>query len=115
MTHVLLTGAGFSKNWGGLVAVEFFSRLLGEELDEETRNLLFETRTLGGFETVMTRLQEASKNSSTDKKRLDDFTAAVVGIFNFMNNHFLRAPLNSRTRCNTWSAHVWNDSTLYSL
>src|SRR5215475_7211897 len=92
MTHILLTGAGFSKNWGGLIASEFFSRLLSADLDARTRDLLFKSRASGGFETVMTQLQGARNRSSEDKKRLDDFTAAIAGIFNSMNNHFLRVP-----------------------
>ncbi len=91
MTRILLTGAGFSNNWGGLVASEFFSRLLSAGLDARTRDLLFKSRApgAGGFETVMTQLQGVHSNSPEDEKRLDDFTAAVVGIFNSMNNQFL--------------------------
>jgi SIR2-like domain len=90
MTHILLTGSGFSKNWGGLVASEFFSRLLSEDLDTRTRELLFKARTSGGFEAVMQQLQGAGGNSPEDQKRLHDFTTAVIGIFNGMNNQFLR-------------------------
>jgi hypothetical protein len=90
MANILLTGAGFSKNWGGLIAEEFFSRLLGEELDEHTRDLLFERRNKGGFESVMSELQSACKSSPTDQQRLDNFAASIRGIFNFMNNQVLR-------------------------
>jgi hypothetical protein len=51
MPRMLLTGAGFTKNWGGLVATEFFSRLLGGKLDDYTRGLLFKHRSTGGFES----------------------------------------------------------------
>ena len=91
MTRVLLTGAGFSKNWGGLVATEFFGRLLAEPLDEFTRKLLFQFRSKGGFEAVMTHLQTSS-GPPVDAKRLNDFTSTLAGIFNGMNNHFLREP-----------------------
>ena len=41
MTHILLTGAGFSRNWGGMLAAEVFQYLLGcNELDEELRRML---------------------------------------------------------------------------
>jgi len=91
MPHILLTGAGFSKNWGGLVAAEVFSRLLSENLDGYTRDLLFKHRATGGFEVVMSVLQGEAKiaPSTVTQKRLDDLTSAVVGIFNGMNNHFL--------------------------
>jgi hypothetical protein len=40
MTHLLLTGAGFSKNWGGLLASEVFNDLLSAgELDQATRDM----------------------------------------------------------------------------
>jgi hypothetical protein len=91
MTRILLTGAGFSRNWGGLVATEFFGRLLAEPLDGFTRNLLFQFRSKGGFEAVMTHLQ-ISSGSPINDKRLNDFTSTLAGIFNGMNNHFLREP-----------------------
>jgi hypothetical protein len=38
MTHILLTGAGFSYNGGGWLASEAFEHLLGcTEIDQETR------------------------------------------------------------------------------
>lgn len=92
MTHILLTGAGFSKNWGGLLAEEFFSRLVGEDLDSKTRGLMFDGRRKGGFERVMTVLQEEHQASNTEesKTRLHNFTAAIMGIFNGMNNDFVQ-------------------------
>jgi hypothetical protein len=38
----------------------------------------------------MSQLQGARNVSPEDQRRLDDFTAAIVGIFNSMNNQFLR-------------------------
>jgi SIR2-like domain len=92
MTRILLTAAGFSKNWGGLVASEFFSRLIAEQLDKDTRALLFKHRSSGGFETVMSILQGAHNTSPTKdtEERLNNFTGAVLGIFNGMNNVMLR-------------------------
>jgi hypothetical protein len=93
--HILLTGAGFSKNWGGLLAGEFFSRLLGEEeLDSKTRGLMFEARRHGGFERVMAVLQAEHQalNTEDSKTRLHRFTAALLGIFNGMNNNFVYGP-----------------------
>jgi len=91
MSHILLTGAGFSKNWGGLLAEEFFSRLLSEDLDAKTRGLMFDARRQGGFERVMTVLQEEHQALRTEetKTRLHQFTGAVLGIFNGMNNQFV--------------------------
>jgi len=45
MTHLLLTGAGFSKNWGGLLASEVFNDLLSVgELDQATRDMLYKSQ-----------------------------------------------------------------------
>lgn len=35
MTNILLLGAGFSKNWGGLLAKEFFDELIGDLMIRE--------------------------------------------------------------------------------
>src|SRR6266699_5792702 len=91
MPHYLLTGAGFSKNWGGLIASEFFGRLLGQDLDRVTRDLLFASRAKGSFENVMTQLQMARNSSKEDADRLAQFTAAIADIFNGMNNQFAYA------------------------
>jgi hypothetical protein len=92
MPHLLLTGAGFSQNWGGLLAADFFGRLLGDDsLDSVTRGLLFDHREQGGFEHVMALLQAEYKrdNTSEAEDRLRNFTAAVMGLFNNMNNNYL--------------------------
>jgi hypothetical protein len=63
MSHYLLLGAGFSKNWGGLLASEVFNDLLSaDELDEFTRNLLYRANEPkgGGFEAVLAKLQGAT-------------------------------------------------------
>src|ERR1700738_524584 len=57
MTHIVLTGAGFSRNWGGMLASDVFTYLLGcNELDEELRRLLWRDRS---FEDVLAALQFA--------------------------------------------------------
>jgi hypothetical protein len=43
MSHILLTGAGFSRNWGGWLATEAFEYLLGAvEVDDQLRHLLWQ-------------------------------------------------------------------------
>ena len=45
MNHFLLTGAGFTRNWGGILASEMFNQLLGSALlDEPLRRLLLRDR-----------------------------------------------------------------------
>jgi hypothetical protein len=92
MADLLLTGAGFSYNWGGLLGLDFFGRLLGDEsLDAHTRGLMFENRHKGGFEQVMAILQSEyqHKNDRETKERLQKFTGAIIGLFNGMNNSYL--------------------------
>jgi hypothetical protein len=51
MTFILLTGAGFSYNWGGPLASDVFSALLADtSLDTHARDLLFDSG--GAFEKV---------------------------------------------------------------
>ncbi|MBV8754019.1 MAG: hypothetical protein JO328_14250 [Hyphomicrobiales bacterium] len=90
MTHILLTGAGFTHNWGGMLADGVFSYLLGcDELDEETRGLLWRERNNGGgFEEVLAVLQLAADAAS--KKRHHDLTSALAGMFNGMGLAFMQ-------------------------
>jgi hypothetical protein len=87
VTYVLLTGAGFSHNWGGPLASEVFSAILGDlDIDEDTRDLPFASD--GAFETVLADLQASA--DLEDKKRYDALITSVVGIFNGMNNTFMQ-------------------------
>jgi hypothetical protein len=84
VTRILLTGAGFSRNWGGWLASEAFEYLLGcTELDHETRRLLWRSKESGGgFENTLADLANAKDNEGN--RRLNNLTAALVGMFNAM-------------------------------
>jgi hypothetical protein len=92
MPHYLLTGAGFSRNWGGWLANEAFEYLLGApEIDDYFRNILWEAKLRGeGFEGALSMVQDAyaSSKSGESKQRLDRFTQAVIGMFNAMQAAF---------------------------
>jgi SIR2-like domain len=90
MTHILLTGAGFSRNWGGWLASEAFEYLLGcTEIDQETRRLLWRSKENGaGFEDTLADL--ANAKDAQGRKRYDDLTAALVGMFNAMTQGFMQ-------------------------
>jgi hypothetical protein len=89
MTFILLTGAGFSYNWGGPLASDVFSTLLADRsLDTHTRDLLFDSG--GAFEKVLADLQVST--DPADQKRHDALITAVAGIFNGMNNTFMHVP-----------------------
>ena len=92
MAHVLLTGAGFSRNWGGWLANEAFEYLIGSpEIDDHIRHLLWKHKGGGGgFEEALAELQQAYTHSKNDRTRkpLADLQAAIVGMFNYMNLAF---------------------------
>jgi hypothetical protein len=76
MTFVLLTGAGFSRNWGGWLATETFEYLLGcSEVDANLRHLLWTSKRNGtGFEDALAHLQEEyqrQRNFQTEKPLRD--------------------------------------------
>lgn len=80
-TRLLLTGAGFSRNWGGWLGAEVTEYLLGDpRLSKRVRGLLWDHREAGGFEHVLGML-EAERNPS-------DFWAlnlAIEDMFEVMN------------------------------
>jgi hypothetical protein len=89
MTHLLLTGAGFSYNWGGPLAADVFNALLSDkDIDDKTHDLLFSAHGAGGFERVLADLQ--TSGDTEDKKRHDALITAVVGLFNGMNQTFMQ-------------------------
>ena len=68
MPHILLLGAGFSRNWGGWLADEAFEYLLGPEyIDDGIRSLLWDhEREGGGFEDALAQLQESATQRSNE-------------------------------------------------
>jgi hypothetical protein len=96
MTRILLAGAGFSRNWGGLLASEAFEYLLGCDLDPKTRDLLWHCRDQGGgFEDALASLASpnlepfiADYEPGSRERRLAELTAAIIGMFNAMGLGF---------------------------
>jgi hypothetical protein len=92
MPHYLLTGAGFSRNWGGWLASEAFEYLLGApEIDDYLRNVLWAAKLRGeGFEGALSIVQATytSDKSPQNKERLDKLTRAVIGMFTAMQAAF---------------------------
>jgi hypothetical protein len=92
MPHYLLTGAGFSRNWGGWLASEAFEYLLGApEIDAYLRNLLWSAKLRGeGFEGALSVVQAvfASSKSTESRQRLYNLTEAVIGMFTAMQSAF---------------------------
>ncbi len=96
MTHILLLGAGFSRNWGGLLATEIFELLISQETiahDGYLRELLWNHKANGGFENA---LAEVQVRYSSDPVRygpsLDKFQTAVSNVFGRMNAALFNIP-----------------------
>jgi hypothetical protein len=84
MTPILLTGAGFTRNWGGWLAKEIEGDLLGRlHADPDLRQ-----RVQGGdgFEEVLATLKsEAEGPDAEAKRRYADLQKAVEASFRAMN------------------------------
>ncbi len=102
MIFLLLTGAGFSRNWGGWLADEAFEYLLGSpEIDDNLRHLLWTSKTRGGgFEDALAELQEEynRRKDAQSEKPLRDLQAAIVGMFNYMDQAFGQTPFEQPTQ-----------------
>jgi len=94
MNYYLLTGAGFSANWGGWIASEVFEYLLGcpEILaDDRLRDLLWNCQLKGGFEDTLAELQvrhSAGFAQQWSDKQLRSLQNAVGRVFDDMNQSF---------------------------
>jgi hypothetical protein len=92
MTHILLTGAGFSRNLGGWLASEVFNHLMSGGLDNVTRELLIKHSTTGRFENTLSEFQlRQTQNPNVEtEQRLQALTSALYGMFEQMSQVFLR-------------------------
>src|SRR5262245_48599767 len=88
--YVLLTGAGFSRNWGGWLVDEAFEYLLStHQIDGGgIRDLLWSYRERGGFEAALAVLQQQyieGRNEVNDQNltRLESALYQMFGAMNF--------------------------------
>lgn len=89
--HILLLGAGFSRNWGGWLASEAFEYLLGDpEIDSSLRDLLWRHRRTGGFERALGELQDEHQRSpnAATRSRLQQMEDALSSMFTAMQVGF---------------------------
>jgi hypothetical protein len=95
MKRILLTGAGFTRNWGGWLADEVFEYLLGDPaLDREMRRLLWDTKDRGGgFEAAL-----ATVSSDADRRRV--LESALGRMFQAMNGALARQEFLQTTSFN---------------
>jgi hypothetical protein len=92
MSHVLLTGAGFSRNWGGWLSIEALEYLLGfPEITPVIRNELWKAKNSGGgFEGALDALRGlyATYNDARHEAELKTFEGMLLGMFNSMNSSY---------------------------
>lgn len=95
MPHLVLLGAGFSRNWGGWVASEAFEYLLGcPEIiaDQQLRQLLWTHQLSGGFESALAELQSPGTSYARhpwSESQLIALQGAIGRMFTDMNQAFL--------------------------
>jgi SIR2-like domain len=96
MAYYLLTGAGFSRNWGGWLADEAFEYLLGQtETDPKLREYLWNSRDEGrGFEDALAWLQYDSdyRFDAQVEQNLRNLTSALLRMFAAMGRGFQGGP-----------------------
>jgi hypothetical protein len=99
MPHILLTGAGFSRNWGGWLADEAFEYLLGSpRIDDEIRSLLWKHKDKGGFEAALSELQKKAAEYPEipaiervpEFEKLAKLELSLGRMFDDMNRAFVR-------------------------
>lgn len=94
--HFLLTGAGFSYNWGGYLAPEAFEFLLSvTEGDDDLRSLLWRGHQARlGFEDMLAKLQRQFATDWTAQREQDlrNLTSAIQKMFASMTMAFAQTP-----------------------
>jgi hypothetical protein len=93
MRYLLLTGAGFSRNWGGWLAHEAFEYLLGcAEVTPFIREQLWKSKGLKlGFEDTLRELRDrhAQNQNAGLLQELRAFEAMLEGMFHTMKTGFM--------------------------
>jgi SIR2-like protein len=95
-SHILLTGAGFSYNWGGYLASEAFEFLLSvTDGDDDLRSLLWrDHQSHLGFEDTLAKLQRDYEAKWTAQREQDlrNLTSAIQRMFGSMTAAFSETP-----------------------
>src|SRR6266849_893499 len=99
MPHILLTGAGFTRNWGGWLADECFEYLVGcAELTPFIQQQLWLSKNSGmGFENTLQALRDLNTTHNDDARlttELRTFERMLEGMFHTMNNSFASVPID---------------------
>jgi hypothetical protein len=84
--HVLLLGAGFTRNWGGWLASELVGDLLGRVAGDPELHLMLQA-SRGDFEGVLGVVQQEHSRdpSARNKDRVERLQSAILASFQEMN------------------------------
>jgi SIR2-like domain len=84
---VLLTGSGFSKNWGGFVAREITNTLMSQL---QNNPYLLPALNRGNFEDVLSQVQGEylATRTAENQNRLDAMQKSLADVFGRMNTYF---------------------------
>lgn len=90
--HILLTGAGFSRNWGCWLADEVFEYLLADkQLTVPMRSQLWRDKNSGGnYEQTIQAFRDQAKHHKDPfhEKQYRDFLGILLGMFNAMKGSY---------------------------
>ncbi len=86
MKQLLLLGAGFSRNWGGWLALEVHEYLIGcPNVNSDLRDILWKHHHAGGgFEAALAELEDLNPRG----RQLAHLRKAVALMFDDMNGAF---------------------------
>jgi hypothetical protein len=94
MQSILLTGAGFSRTWGGWLANEAFEYLLGRpEMNPRIRNCLWKFG--GNFENTFQELRAAAARSDLEAEDFGAFNEMLLAMFDNMKLGFRSTPFET--------------------
>ena len=89
MNTIALLGAGFSKNWGGLLAIDVREDLVSR-LAHTAPDLVDRLRTGPNYEDLLAQIQSehATQNTPATRARLQNLQDAISAAFDAMNRAF---------------------------
>jgi len=85
---VLLTGAGYSRNWGGYIATEMWSRIKGDSEVQENRELQDLLTSESSFELALAK----ARNGIVSTDSTEMLEAATLRALQSLDRQLIRAP-----------------------
>ena len=93
---VLLTGAGFSRNWGGYTAAEMWSRIKGDSEVQENHELQDLLTSESSFEIALAKARDGNVSTDATTK----LEAATLRAFQSLDRQLIGGPLGRSSTLN---------------